>query len=144
MQIVHYLTNVHNPTDVLFSMCGIKSSLILFAVYYFLWYMERQNNGHPSSVASYVYLPPSLFLQWEKSLCTFCEDEFSVKTSHYSCCKKHGSARWDCFEERAPDPLYQPSEDQVPTSMVLPPTIQGFEFNPSSCQKTRYLSLIHS
>ncbi|MCJ8728616.1 hypothetical protein PDJAM_G00006380 [Pangasius djambal] len=67
---------------------------------------------------------------WEKSLSNFCEEEFSIKTSHYHCCKVNGPAKWDCFEKEAPDPLYQPPGPQGSN------TIQGFAFNSSSCQKT--------
>ncbi|KAK3551223.1 hypothetical protein QTP70_013826 [Hemibagrus guttatus] len=66
---------------------------------------------------------------WEISLSNFCREEFGIKTSHYPCCKKNWQARWDCFEEYAPDPLYQPSGQKVS------PT-HDFDFNPSSCQKT--------
>lgn len=77
-------------------------------------------------------------LQWERSLSAFCQEEFSIKTHHYHCCNVHGLAKWDCFEEDAPDPLYQPSGHEVTT------TIQGFDFNPSSCQNPRYISLMHT
>ncbi|XP_060778000.1 extracellular matrix protein 1 [Neoarius graeffei] len=67
---------------------------------------------------------------WKKSLSTFCQEEFSIKTSHYHCCKLRGRGRWDCFENNAPNPSYQPSGHEVTT------TVQGFDFNPSSCQNT--------
>ncbi|XP_012684598.1 extracellular matrix protein 1-like isoform X2 [Clupea harengus] len=44
---------------------------------------------------------------WEKALELFCEEEFSIKTSHYFCCKIEGKARWNCFEREAPNPSYQ-------------------------------------
>ncbi|TSK34834.1 Phosphatidylinositol 4-phosphate 5-kinase type-1 alpha [Bagarius yarrelli] len=71
---------------------------------------------------------------WEKSLSNFCQEEFSIKTRHYHCCKKNGQARWDCFEEEAPDPLYLPSDQKAPAT--LPSTIQEFDFNPNLCRKT--------
>ncbi|XP_058246178.1 extracellular matrix protein 1 isoform X2 [Hemibagrus wyckioides] len=73
---------------------------------------------------------------WKISLSNFCQEEFSIKTSHYHCCKKNQQARWDCFEENAPDPLYQPSGQKVS------PT-QDFDFNASSCQKTSVSEIIH-
>ncbi|KAF7708603.1 extracellular matrix protein 1 [Silurus meridionalis] len=73
---------------------------------------------------------------WEKSLANFCNEEFSIKTRHYHCCKQNGQERWDCFKEEAPDPLYQPIVlgDEVP--ITLPSTIQDFDFNPSICKMT--------
>ncbi|XP_006006139.1 extracellular matrix protein 1 isoform X2 [Latimeria chalumnae] len=47
---------------------------------------------------------------WRDVLKQFCRDEFSVKTRHYSCCKKTESERDSCFEENAPSPSYLPSD----------------------------------
>ncbi|XP_053350990.1 extracellular matrix protein 1 [Clarias gariepinus] len=71
---------------------------------------------------------------WEKSLSKFCKEEFSVKTSHYHCCKKKGPAKWDCFKEEATDQSYQLLGPEVQTT--LPSTVQEFNFSPSSCQET--------
>ncbi|XP_053486197.1 extracellular matrix protein 1 isoform X1 [Ictalurus furcatus] len=73
---------------------------------------------------------------WKKSLSTFCEEEFQIKTSHYHCCKRHGPEIWDCFEEEAPDLLYQTKIAGHEVATTLSSTIQGFDFNPSNCQKT--------
>ncbi|KAM8921477.1 extracellular matrix protein 1 [Pelodytes ibericus] len=43
---------------------------------------------------------------WKNSLEQFCDNEFSVKTRHYHCCKKQGSERDTCFSCEAPNPSY--------------------------------------
>ncbi|KAG1940079.1 extracellular matrix protein 1 isoform X2 [Pimephales promelas] len=69
---------------------------------------------------------------WKRSMCTYCTKEFSIKTSHYFCCKKRGKARWKCFENEASDSSY----DVPPrVSNVSPPRkIRGFKYNSSACK----------
>ncbi|KAI4877313.1 hypothetical protein NFI96_002510 [Prochilodus magdalenae] len=70
---------------------------------------------------------------WKKSLSAFCEVEFGIKTSHYYCCKKKGSARWACFEKAAPNQSYETfSLGSWPN---IPSTAGDFQFNPTQCQK---------
>ncbi|XP_066539314.1 extracellular matrix protein 1 isoform X2 [Hoplias malabaricus] len=70
---------------------------------------------------------------WKKSLSAFCDVEFSIKTSHYYCCKKRGPARWQCFQKAAPDQLYQPSGNGTWADI---PSLTDFNFNPKTCQNT--------
>ncbi|XP_043089360.1 extracellular matrix protein 1-like, partial [Puntigrus tetrazona] len=64
-------------------------------------------------------------------LSAFCTEEFSIKTSHYFCCKKKGKARWSCFDKEASDTSYHVvSEDSNANTQK----IQGFKFNPSACK----------
>ncbi|XP_027005168.1 extracellular matrix protein 1 [Tachysurus fulvidraco] len=72
---------------------------------------------------------------WEISLSNFCKEEFSIKTSHYYCCKRNDQEILDCFEEAAPNPSYQPPDEKVS------PT-RDFNFNSSSCGKTSASEII--
>ncbi|XP_007249888.3 extracellular matrix protein 1 isoform X2 [Astyanax mexicanus] len=78
---------------------------------------------------------------WKKSLSAFCDDEFSVKASHYHCCKQTGSNRRTCFEKASPSHLqsYVPSDHERGSWAVIPSMAEGFNFNPSSCHKQRSL-----
>ncbi|XP_053092843.1 extracellular matrix protein 1 [Pangasianodon hypophthalmus] len=71
---------------------------------------------------------------WEKSLSAFCEEEFTIKTNHYHCCKEDGPAKWDCFEKEASDTSYRPygHEKLLKSSLGL----QVFDFDHNRCQKT--------
>ncbi|KAG9345370.1 hypothetical protein JZ751_009917 [Albula glossodonta] len=70
---------------------------------------------------------------WEKALNLFCEEEFSIKTRHYHCCKKQGAARWSCFENEAPNPSYKPTVTGV--ALLPSPPVPGFTMNRSACQR---------
>ncbi|XP_062321999.1 extracellular matrix protein 1-like isoform X2 [Osmerus eperlanus] len=65
---------------------------------------------------------------WEENLKQYCEEEFSIKTSHYPCCKKNGEERLSCFRGDAPNPSYQDVE-------TLFQTEPGFTFDPNTCQR---------
>uniref|UniRef100_A0A672PY89 Extracellular matrix protein 1b n=1 Tax=Sinocyclocheilus grahami TaxID=75366 RepID=A0A672PY89_SINGR len=45
---------------------------------------------------------------WKKSLAAYCFQEFTIKTSHYFCCKKSRKARWSCFDKEASGSEYFP------------------------------------
>lgn len=72
-------------------------------------------------------------LQWKKSLSAFCTQEFSVKTSHFFCCKKEGKARWSCFDKEASDSSYHVS-DEV-SNVKTPQKVKGFKFNSRACNR---------
>ncbi|KAK7147779.1 hypothetical protein R3I94_010339 [Phoxinus phoxinus] len=68
---------------------------------------------------------------WKKSLSAYCTQEFSIKTSHYSCCKKKGKARWSCFDKEASDSSYHVSSED--SNVKSPQKIRGFKFNSRAC-----------
>ncbi|KAL6488615.1 hypothetical protein MHYP_G00023560 [Metynnis hypsauchen] len=72
---------------------------------------------------------------WKKSLSAYCDEEFTVKTSHFHCCKKKGSEKWKCFENTAPNKSYEPSGQG--SYADIPSMTMNFKFNPDNCQKTR-------
>lgn len=63
---------------------------------------------------------------WTKALDLFCEDEFSVKTRHYHCCKLKPQARLNCFETEAPNPSYGPTTHYSGPELL--PQGSGFTF----------------
>ncbi|XP_036395120.1 extracellular matrix protein 1 [Megalops cyprinoides] len=71
---------------------------------------------------------------WEHALSQFCEEEFTIKTRHYHCCKEQGGARWSCFEKDAPNRSYLPTSD----GSVAPqsPPEPGFTWNPNACRRS--------
>ncbi|KAJ8290034.1 hypothetical protein GJAV_G00007980 [Gymnothorax javanicus] len=71
---------------------------------------------------------------WEYALNNFCEEEFSIKTRHYHCCKKQGGARWSCFEKEAPSQSYQPTTKGSVAFTSAPEP--GFTWNPYACYRT--------
>ncbi|XP_016142966.1 extracellular matrix protein 1 [Sinocyclocheilus grahami] len=68
---------------------------------------------------------------WTKSLSAYCTLEFSIKTSHYFCCKKSGKARWSCFDKEASDSSYHVSSEV--SNGNTPQKIPGFKYNSSDC-----------
>ncbi|KAK7157350.1 hypothetical protein R3I93_008740 [Phoxinus phoxinus] len=69
---------------------------------------------------------------WKKSLSAYCTQEFSIKTSHYFCCKKKGKARWSCFDKEASDSSYDVSSED--SNVKSPQKIRGFKFNSRACK----------
>ncbi|XP_016410298.1 extracellular matrix protein 1-like [Sinocyclocheilus rhinocerous] len=69
---------------------------------------------------------------WKKSLAAYCSREFSIKTSHYFCCKKSGKARWSCFDKEASDTSYHVSSEV--SNGNSPKKIRGFKYNSSACK----------
>ncbi|CAM4698126.1 unnamed protein product [Leuciscus chuanchicus] len=69
---------------------------------------------------------------WKKSLSAYCNQEFSIKTNHYFCCKKKGTARWSCFDKEAPDSSYHVSSEV--SNVKTPQKIRGFKFNSTACK----------
>lgn len=71
--------------------------------------------------------------QWTKALDLFCEDEFSVKTRHYHCCKLKPQARSNCFETEAPNPSYGPTTHYSGPELL--PRGSGFTFT-NNCPRS--------
>lgn len=72
---------------------------------------------------------------WEQTLIQFCENEFSIKTRHYHCCKKEGqAAQFRCFQQEGVNSDYQPIT-QNPETVTA--SKKGFKFNPNTCQRSR-------
>ncbi|OCT69066.1 extracellular matrix protein 1 [Xenopus laevis] len=57
---------------------------------------------------------------WKNALEDFCLEEFSIKTSHYHCCKKKGKAKEACFKTDAPNPSYSFAMGQESGSADVP------------------------
>ncbi|KAK2910232.1 extracellular matrix protein 1-like [Channa argus] len=71
---------------------------------------------------------------WELSIESFCNEEFSIKTSHYSCCRLNGRNRLNCFHNNAPNPNYEPTEE-IPVPPLPSTTTDKFVFDPNTCQR---------
>ncbi|KAM9114781.1 extracellular matrix protein 1 [Pangshura tecta] len=68
---------------------------------------------------------------WKKALEQFCDDEFTVKTKHYHCCKRAGTARELCFASEAPSLSYNPDVARpTPRSARLWPKLPEISFPP--------------
>uniref|UniRef100_A0A452GKQ7 Uncharacterized protein n=1 Tax=Gopherus agassizii TaxID=38772 RepID=A0A452GKQ7_9SAUR len=68
---------------------------------------------------------------WKEALEQFCNDEFSVKTKHYHCCKREGTDRELCFASEAPNPSYNANVGStVPPSARLWPRMPEISFPP--------------
>ncbi|XP_051574897.1 extracellular matrix protein 1-like [Myxocyprinus asiaticus] len=71
---------------------------------------------------------------WRKTLSDFCSEEFSIKTSHYSCCHKRGQARWTCFDKEASDSSYNLHISSEISNANTPQKVKGFKYNPNACK----------
>ncbi|XP_002664851.3 extracellular matrix protein 1 isoform X1 [Danio rerio] len=69
---------------------------------------------------------------WKKSLSAYCSQEFTIKTSHFFCCKKNGRARWSCFDKEASDSSYQVSSEI--SNGNASQKFKGFKYNSSACK----------
>uniref|UniRef100_A0A1A8GYY0 Extracellular matrix protein 1 n=1 Tax=Nothobranchius korthausae TaxID=1143690 RepID=A0A1A8GYY0_9TELE len=67
---------------------------------------------------------------WEKSVNLFCKEDSSVKDRLDECCRVKDNKRMNCFNKDAPNPSYQPTEEQPvqPLSSEV-----AFDFEPDSC-----------
>ncbi|XP_066577434.1 extracellular matrix protein 1 isoform X3 [Amia ocellicauda] len=76
---------------------------------------------------------------WHLALSDYCKEEFTVKTSHYHCCRKKGEAMWDCFQKDAPDTTYLPPPGSEVRDMDFPHATAepGFQWDPETCQSSR-------
>ncbi|XP_052433676.1 extracellular matrix protein 1 isoform X7 [Carassius gibelio] len=70
---------------------------------------------------------------WKKSLSDYCTEEFSIKTSHYFCCKKRGKARWSCFDKEASDSSYNVSSE-VSNGKTPQKFKSSFKYNSIACK----------
>ncbi|MEE6491303.1 hypothetical protein FKM82_016170 [Ascaphus truei] len=55
---------------------------------------------------------------WKNALQAFCNEEFSIKTRHYHCCKKEGLVKDACFSNDAPNPTYDFSPKAAPLQEI--------------------------
>ncbi|XP_067305265.1 extracellular matrix protein 1 [Pseudorasbora parva] len=69
---------------------------------------------------------------WKKSLSAYCTKEFSIKTSHYFCCKESKKARWSCFEKEASESSYHVSSEV--SNVKTPQKVRGFKYNSQACK----------
>ncbi|XP_028832999.1 extracellular matrix protein 1-like isoform X2 [Denticeps clupeoides] len=79
---------------------------------------------------------------WEQALNLFCQEEFSIKTAHYSCCLLRGEDRWSCFDSHAPNPSYYPSSSYSgadvppPSDPAFSPTCLSGQHHPPAAPRT--------
>ncbi|XP_032646014.1 extracellular matrix protein 1 [Chelonoidis abingdonii] len=68
---------------------------------------------------------------WKEALEQFCDNEFSVKTKHYHCCKQVGTDRELCFAREAPNPSYNANvASTLPPNGRLWPRLPEISFPP--------------
>ncbi|KAM6936387.1 extracellular matrix protein 1 [Lycodopsis pacificus] len=70
---------------------------------------------------------------WELSVQSFCEDDISVKHRIYHCCKLRDNDMLNCFQNDAPNPNYEATEE-LPVPPL--PSQDNFSFDPNTCQRT--------
>ncbi|XP_028986204.1 extracellular matrix protein 1-like [Betta splendens] len=94
-------------------------------------------NGNPTWTTNVTLC--CLTRAWEQSIKVYCREEFSIKTSHFHCCKERGDKRLNCFNDDAPNPDYEPTEE-----IPMPPlqSKAKFKFDPTICQTPRYAGRI--
>ncbi|XP_076009886.1 uncharacterized protein ecm1a isoform X2 [Genypterus blacodes] len=69
---------------------------------------------------------------WELVLNSFCEFDISIKHRVHDCCKIFGKGSLDCFQKEAPNPNYEPTENEP----VPPPPFQEFfNFDNRTCDR---------
>ncbi|XP_034553427.1 extracellular matrix protein 1-like isoform X2 [Notolabrus celidotus] len=69
---------------------------------------------------------------WELSVKMFCEEDSSVKDRLYDCCRLRGSDQLSCFNNNAPNPNYEATEE-LPVPELS--SADSFDFDPSTCQR---------
>ncbi|KAM5129924.1 extracellular matrix protein 1-like [Mantella aurantiaca] len=62
---------------------------------------------------------------WKNAMNSFCEEEFSIKTRHYHCCKKRNIERETCFSDEAPNPNYISSAPLLEIGSADIPSVPG-------------------
>ncbi|XP_034409810.1 extracellular matrix protein 1-like [Cyclopterus lumpus] len=70
---------------------------------------------------------------WELSIQSFCEEASSIKDHIYHCCFLRGDDRLNCFQNDAPNPNYDATEE-LPVPPL--PSTDNFSFDPNTCQRT--------
>ncbi|XP_054477114.1 extracellular matrix protein 1-like [Anoplopoma fimbria] len=73
---------------------------------------------------------------WELSVQLFCEEASSIKAPLYHCCRLRGNDKLNCFQNDAPNPNYEATEELLVPP--LPSTV-NFSFDPSTCQRTEMI-----
>ncbi|XP_054904093.1 extracellular matrix protein 1 [Poeciliopsis prolifica] len=69
---------------------------------------------------------------WEHSVQLFCEEDSSVKDRLYECCWQRGMRRLSCFNDKAQNPNYEPSEE-IPVEEIR--STENFHFNQNTCPR---------
>uniref|UniRef100_A0A8C2Z859 Extracellular matrix protein 1b n=1 Tax=Cyclopterus lumpus TaxID=8103 RepID=A0A8C2Z859_CYCLU len=69
---------------------------------------------------------------WELSIQSFCEEASSIKDHIYHCCFLRGDDRLNCFQNDAPNPNYDATEE-LPVPPL--PSTDNFSFDPNTCQR---------
>nr|XP_040021595.1 extracellular matrix protein 1-like isoform X1 [Gasterosteus aculeatus aculeatus] len=70
---------------------------------------------------------------WELYIQSFCEEASSIKDRLYHCCKLSGNDELACFQNDAPNPNYEATEE-LPVPPL--PSTGVFPFDPSTCLRT--------
>ncbi|TNN75730.1 Extracellular matrix protein 1 [Liparis tanakae] len=70
---------------------------------------------------------------WELSVRSFCQEDVSIKHRIYHCCFLRGDDMLNCFQNDAPNPNYEATEE-LPVPPL--PSTDTFSFDPNTCQRT--------